>query len=90
MANAMVIGKFIDILENNAVSSEGASANDYFMEMTTDSLGHLMSGLEESDKLKIREMVEHIRIREKYEMLSMRRENKKRNNIRNFQTSFKK
>ena len=64
----------IDLL-NKVCALTGASANDYFTEMTTDSLGNLMSGLEESDKLKIREMVEHIRIREKYEMLAMRGEN---------------
>lgn len=47
--------------------------NGYFVEPTTDTLVYLMNSLEESDKQKIKEMAERIRIKEKYEMLAKRR-----------------
>ena len=41
-------------------------------EENIDTLMYLMDDLEEFDKLKIEEMAEHIRIKEKYEMLAKR------------------
>ena len=59
---------------NDLVSFRGKESPDIFARK----LGYLMSGLEESDKLKIKEVFKHIRIGEKYEMLAMRRENELR------------
>ena len=50
----------------------GKSTDDYFVELTTDSLVYLMGSLEESDKVKVEEMAERIRIKEKYELLAKR------------------
>ena len=50
----------------------GASADEYFIESTTDALVYLMGSLEETDKVKIEEMAERIRIKEKYELLAKR------------------
>ena len=50
----------------------GHSTEDYFVDSTTDSLVYLMGSLEESDKIKIEEMAERIRIKEKYELLAKR------------------
>lgn len=61
----------IDLL-SKICSLTGTSADDYFVESTTDALVYLMGSLEESDKLKIEEMAERIRIKEKYEMLAKR------------------
>lgn len=61
----------IDLL-SKICSLTGASADDYFVESKTDALVYLMGSLEESDKLKIEEMAERIRIKEKYELLARR------------------
>ena len=50
----------------------GNSADDYFVESTTDALVYLMGSMEETDKEKIEEMAERIRIKEKYELLAKR------------------
>lgn len=50
----------------------GKSTDEYFVESTTDALVYLMGSLEESDKEKIEEMTERIRIKEKYELLAKR------------------
>lgn len=47
--------------------------DDYFEETTKDALVYLMGNLEESDRERIEEMSERIRIREKYELLAKRR-----------------
>ena len=49
-----------------------SSIDDYFVDSTTDALVYLMGSLEETDKVKIEEMAERIRIREKYELLAKR------------------
>ena len=61
----------IDML-SKICSLTGVSADSYFVDSTTDALVYLMGSLEESDKLKFKEMAERIRIKEKYEMLAKR------------------
>lgn len=53
-------------------SLSGKSTEDYFVESTTDALVYLMGNLEESDKKKVKEMAERIRVKEKYELLAKR------------------
>lgn len=53
-------------------SLSGKSTEDYFVESTTDALVYLMGNLEESDKKKVEEMAERIRVKEKYELLAKR------------------
>ena len=48
------------------------SANEYFTDDVNDGLLYLMGSLEENDREKIIEMMEIIKIKEKYEMLSRR------------------
>ena len=50
----------------------GKSTDDYFVESTSDALVYLMGSMEESDKEKVEEMAERIRIKEKYELLAKR------------------
>lgn len=50
----------------------GKSTDEYFVESTTDALVYFMGSLDESDKTKIEEMAERIRIKEKYELLAKR------------------
>lgn len=50
----------------------GKSVAEYFTESNRDSLVYLMGSLEETDKDKIEEMAERIRIKEKYELLAKR------------------
>lgn len=50
----------------------GSCTDDYFVESTTDALVYLMGRLEESDRVKVEEMAERIRIKEKYELLAKR------------------
>lgn len=50
----------------------GNSTDNYFVESTTDALVYLMGSMEESDKKKVEEMAERIRIKEKYELLAKR------------------
>lgn len=50
----------------------GKRTDEYFNESSSDSLVYLMGSLQESDKLKIEEMAERIRIKEKYELLAKR------------------
>lgn len=61
----------IDILAH-ICNLSGKSADEYFTEVTRDSLVYLMGSLEASDKTKIEEMAERIRIKEKYELLAKR------------------
>jgi len=50
----------------------GFQANDYFVDIENNGLIYLMGTLETNDKEKIHEMLENIKIKEKYEMLSRR------------------
>lgn len=61
----------IDIL-SRICNMSGNSTDDYFVDSVTDALVYLMGSLEESDKIKIEEMAERIRIKEKYELLAKR------------------
>ena len=61
----------IDILSLFCTLS-GNNTDDYFVESTTDALVYLMGSLEEADKVKVEEMAERIRIKEKYELLAKR------------------
>ena len=61
----------IDIL-SRICSLSGKNTDEYFVESTTDTLLYLMGSLDESDKAKIEEMAERIRIKEKYELLAKR------------------
>ena len=61
----------LDILSSFCSLSQ-KSVDEYFVELTTDSLVYLMGSLEESDKKKIEEMAERIRLKEKYELLARR------------------
>lgn len=61
----------IDIL-SRICSLSGKSTDEYFVDSTMDSLVYLMGSLNESDKAKIEEMAERIRIKEKYELLAKR------------------
>lgn len=61
----------IDIL-SRICNLAGKNTDEYFVESTTDALVYLMGSLDESDKVKIEEMAERIRIKEKYELLAKR------------------
>lgn len=61
----------LDIL-SRICSLSGKNTDEYFIESTTDALVYLMGSLNESDKVKIEEMAERIRIKEKYELLARR------------------
>ena len=61
----------IDIL-SRFCSLSAASTDEYFENTTADAIVYLMGSLNESDKLKIEEMTERIRIKEKYELLAKR------------------
>jgi len=61
----------IDIL-SRICNLTGKNIDEYFVESTTDALVYLMGSLDESDKAKIEEMAERIRIKEKYELLAKR------------------
>ena len=61
----------IDIL-SRICNLSGKNTDEYFVESTTDALVYLMGSLEECDKVKIEEMAERIRIKEKYELLAKR------------------
>lgn len=61
----------IDIL-SRVCNLAGTSAEDYFTETKADALVYLMGCLDEADKVRIEEMAERIRIREKYELLAKR------------------
>lgn len=61
----------IDIL-SRICNLTGKNTDEYFVESTTDALVYLMGSLDESDKVKIQEMAERIRIKEKYELLAKR------------------
>lgn len=61
----------IDIL-SRICNLSGKNTDEYFVESITDALVYLMGSLEESDKVKIEEMAERIRIKEKYELLAKR------------------
>ena len=61
----------IDIL-SRICDLSGKTVDEYFVESTTDALVYLMGSLEESDRAKIEEMAERIRIKEKYELLAKR------------------
>jgi transcriptional regulator with XRE-family HTH domain len=61
----------IDIL-SRICDLSGKSTEEYFIESKTDALVYLMGTLTESDRVKIEEMAERIRIKERYELLSKR------------------
>ena len=61
----------LDIL-SQICSMNNNSIDDYFQESVCDGLVYLMGSLDESDKSKIEEMVSHIGIKEKYELLAKR------------------
>lgn len=61
----------IDIL-SRVCNLSGRDTDEYFVDSTTDALVYLMGSLSESDKCKIEEMAERIRIKEKYELLAKR------------------
>lgn len=61
----------IDIL-SRICNLSGKNTDEYFYESTKDGLVYLMGSLEEADKVKIEEMAERIRIKEKYELLAKR------------------
>ena len=61
----------IDIL-NRVCNLSGKSTEEYFVESVRDSLVYLMGSLDESDKVKVEEMAERIRIKEKYALLAKR------------------
>lgn len=61
----------IDIL-SRICNLSGKNTDEYFVESTTDALVYLMGSLDEFDKVKIQEMAERIRIKEKYELLARR------------------
>lgn len=67
-------GKQIPTLElfNKLCTLASKSTEEYFKETTKDSLVYLMGSLDEADKVKIEEMSERIRIKEKYERLAKR------------------
>jgi hypothetical protein len=50
----------------------GFQANDYFVNIENNGLIYLMGTIEVKDKEKIYQMLENIKIKEKYEMLSRR------------------
>ena len=64
MPTIEILSRFCNLSGNNA--------DEYFVESTTDALVYLMGSLKESDKVKVEEMVERIRIKEKYELLAKR------------------
>lgn len=61
----------IDLL-NRVCNISGNSTEDYFTETAADAIVYLMGSLEMSDKSRIEEMAERIRIKEKYELLAKR------------------
>lgn len=67
-------GKQIPSLEilTKVCSLAGSQANDYFADSENDGLIYLMGTLEDSDKEKITKVMENIKIKEKYEILSRR------------------
>ncbi len=67
-------GKQVPTIEmlGRVCNMTGNSTDDYFTEAETDALVYLMGSLEASDKARIEEMAERIRIKEKYELLAKR------------------
>lgn len=61
----------IDLL-SRVCSMNDHSTEDYFIESRTAALVYLMGSLEDSDREKIKEMAEQIRIKEKYEAYAKR------------------
>ncbi len=61
----------LDIL-SRVCDLSGKNTDEYFVDSTTDALVYLMGSLDVSDKEKIEEMAERIRIKEKYELLAKR------------------
>ncbi len=61
----------IDVL-GRVCSLSGKSIEEYFSETSEDALVFLMGRLGDADKVKVEEMAERIRIREKYELLANR------------------
>lgn len=61
----------IDILSRFCSLSE-KSTEEYFTEAPVDALMYFMGCLDDADKTKVEEMVERIRIKEKYELLAKR------------------
>ena len=67
-------GKQIPNLENLTCFCNLAkkTTDEYFSEVTRDSLVYLMGSLEEADRIKVEEAMEKIRIKEKYRLLAKR------------------
>lgn len=67
-------GKQIPTLENLTCFCNLAkkTTDEYFSEVTRDSLVYLMGSLEEADRIKVEEAMEKIRIKEKYRLLAKR------------------
>ena len=59
-------------LLNEVCVRTGNEPNDYFHEYQNDALVFLMGSLQESDQEKVTEMLERIRIKEKYEIIARR------------------
>lgn len=70
-------GKQIPSLEilNKICNLGKFQPNDYFQEISDDSLIFLMGKLEKEDRVKVDKMMRRIRIKEKYDMLARRSEN---------------
>lgn len=64
MPGIEILSRFCDLA--------GSNTDEYFIESTTDALVYLMGSMEETDKIKVEEMAERIRIKEKYELLAKR------------------
>ena len=67
-------GKQIPTIEilSKICNLSGKPIDEYFIESTRDSLVYLMGSLDEADKDKVAEMMELIRIKEKYKLLAKR------------------
>lgn len=61
----------LDIL-NKVCSMGGMEPNEYFKDYDNNALVYLMGSMKEEDKEKINLMLERIKVKEKYEMLSKR------------------
>ena len=67
-------GKQVPTIEllSRVCNMSGNSTDDFFTEPKIDALVYLMGSLEAADKVRIEEMAERIRIKEKYELLAKR------------------
>ncbi len=67
-------GKQLPDLEilNKICTLTSKKPSDYFIDNQNDGLIYLMGSLEENDKVKIEELIEKIKLKEKYEILARR------------------